>query len=74
VKSLITERVTLLVGLTVPFVVFFPAVLIALNLTVLCTLTCLLWTIQTCGLQSCQCFRFYRKTPDFSTQFTIVRL
>jgi len=26
-----------------------------------------------CVMQSCQCFRFYRKTPDFTTQFTIVR-
>ena len=24
-------------------------------------------------IQSCQCFRFYRKTPDFTTQFTIVQ-
>ena len=25
-------------------------------------------------IQSCQCFRFYRKPPDFMTQFMIVRL
>jgi len=25
-------------------------------------------------LQSCQCSRFYRKPPDFTAQFTIVRL
>jgi len=25
------------------------------------------------NMQSCQCFWFYRKTPDFTTQFTIVR-